>query len=383
MATMQLLRRHLLLPAACALLAQAVLLAAAQLVAADPVRLGLPALVAPQDTPARAELGRKLFMDRRLSRNGTMSCGMCHVPEQGFAVNAAATAVGIEGRSLRRNAPTVLNAGFNQSFFHDGRAATLEEQAWGPLLARDEMGNPDRESVLTRVAGLADYAVPFERAFPGEVPSGENMALALAAYQRSLATGGSRFDRWYFGGEARALTPEEKRGFVVFRGKAQCNACHRLGRQVALFTDEQFHNLGVGLPAPGSVPRDVEVALAPGVAARVSQEALRAISGPLQEDLGRYEVTKAERDRYAYRTPTLRNIELTAPYMHDGSLATLRDVVDFYDRGGNRNPRLDPLMAPLYLSEADKTALVAFLKTLTAPDVARLAAEARAAASVP
>ena len=318
-------------------------------------------------------------MDRRLSRNGTMSCGMCHVPEQGFTANEVATSVGIEGRSLRRNAPTVLNVGYNESFFHDGRARTLEEQAWGPLLAADEMGNPSRDEVVARVAALADYAEPFQKAFPGQAPSTGNIALALAAYQRSLVAGGSRFDRWYFGGETNALTDEEKRGFVVYRGKAQCNACHKLGRQHALFTDEAFHNLGVGVPQPARKQSDVEVALAPGVGTRISHDVLSTISSPQQPDLGRFEVTKAEKDRFAYRTPTLRNIELTAPYMHDGSLATLREVVDFYDKGGNQNPGLDPLMGPLYLSEQDKQALVAFLRTLTAPNVAQLAAGARAA----
>jgi cytochrome c peroxidase len=346
-------------------------------------QLGLPRLDAAQDTAARLDLGRKLFMDRRLSRNGTMSCGMCHVPEQGFALNEMATAVGIEGRSLRRNAPTVLNSGFNGSYFHDGRAPTLEEQAWGPLLAPDEMGNPDRQAVIARIAALPDYAEPFRKAFPGEAPSAQNIALALAAYQRSLVSGGSRFDRWYFGGELGALTEQEKRGFVVYRGKAQCNACHKLGRQHALFTDEVFHNLGVGFPEPGRKRASVPVEIAPGVTASVTREALDAISSPQPTDLGRFEVTKAEADRFAFRTPTLRNVELTAPYMHDGSLGTLRDVVDFYDRGGNPNPGLDALMVPLYLSEQDKDDLVAFMRALTSPNVPQLAAEARAAASTP
>jgi cytochrome c peroxidase len=284
---------------------------------------------------------------------------------------------------LQLNAPTLPNVVFNASLFHDGRAATLEEQAWGPLLAADEMGNPDREQVVARIAALADYAEPFRNAFAGQPPSVDNVALALAAYQRSLVAGGSRFDRWYFGGETDALTAQEKRGFVVYRGKAQCNACHKLGRTQALFTDEAFHNLGVGLPEPGRRKRDVEVALAPGVSTRLSRDVLDAVSGPLQPDLGRYEVTKAEGDRFAFRTPSLRNVELTAPYMHDGSLATLREVVDFYDRGGNPNPGLDPLMGPLYLSQPDKDALVAFLRTLTAPNVGQLAADARAVASTP
>jgi cytochrome c peroxidase len=346
-----------------------------------PAQLGLPPAAGAADTPARIALGRKLFMDRRLSRNGTMSCGMCHVPEQGFTVNETATAVGIEGRSLRRNAPSVLNVGFGDSFFHDGRAASLEEQAWAPLLAADEMGNPDKAAVIERIAALPDYAGPFAQAFAGEAPAADNVAAALAAYQRALVAGGSRFDRWYFGGETHALTPEEQRGFVVFRGKAQCSACHTLTKQHALFTDQAFHNLGVGLPDSSSGP--VEVALAPGVTTRVGREVLDTISGPQQRDLGRFEVTHQEPDRFAYRTPTLRNVALTAPYMHDGSLATLREVIDFHDRGGTLNPGLDRLMRPPFLSEADKNALVAFLHTLTAPNVGALAAEARAAASTP
>jgi cytochrome c peroxidase len=328
-------------------------------VAAQPAPTPDPALGLPRikqrDDAARIELGRWLFMDVRLSRDGSVSCSTCHVPEQGFAVNGTRTAVGIGGSVLRRNAPSVLNAGFNEALFHDGRAATLEEQAWGPLLAPDEMGNADRAQVVARIAAVPEFVQAFRAAFAA-APSEDSLAKALGAYQRSLVAAGSRFDRWYFGHEDGALSAQEKRGFVVFRGKAQCNACHKLGREHALFTDEQFHNLGVGFPAPGH-------AEAPGQL----------------QDLGRYEVTGAAKDRFAFRTPTLRNVELTAPYMHDGSLATLRDVVDFYDRGGNPNPGLDPLMVPLYLSEAEKAALVAFLKTLSAPNVARLAAQARRA----
>lgn len=344
---------------------------------ADPARLGLPELPqAGAATPAQVALGRTLFMDRRLSRNGTMSCGMCHVPEQGFAQNELATPVGVEGRSLRRNAPTVLNVGFNRSLFHDGRTATLEEQAWGPLLAADEMGNPDREAVVARIAALPEYRQQFAAAFGDTAASAQRIADALAAYQRSLVAGGSRFDRWYYGGEDGALDAREKRGFVVFRGKAQCNACHALGPRHALFTDEAFHNLGVGLDRADG---DVELTLAPGVRARLPRATVREVSAPLPADAGRFEVTKAARDHAAFRTPSLRNIALTAPYMHDGSLATLREVVDFYDRAGTPNPQLDPLMLPLYLSEQDKDDLVAFMRTLTGSNVEQLAREARAA----
>jgi len=350
---------------------------------AELARLGLPDVPGAESLqPAQIELGRKLFMDRRLSRNGTMSCGMCHVPEQGFAQNELATPVGIEGRSVRRNAPSVLNAGFNESYFHDGRARTLEEQAWGPLLAPDEMGNSDRASVVARVAALSDYARPLQAVF-GDAPLSEaHIGQALAAYQRSLIAGGSPFDRWYYGGEDEALDAQQKRGFVVFRGKAQCTACHKLGKRHALFTDEAFHNLGVGFPTAAQ-RESVEVALAPGVSARVAQSVVQSVSAPIQPDDGRFEVTADERDRSAFRTPTLRNVALSAPYMHDGSLATLREVVDFYDRGGNQNDNLDALMVPLYLSEQDKQDLVAFMRALTGANVHELARGARAEASTP
>jgi cytochrome c peroxidase len=216
----------------------------------DPT-LGLPRLTVDGDQASeRIALGRKLFMDRRLSRNATMSCGMCHVPEQGFTVNELATAVGIEGRSLRRNAPTVLNVGYNTFLFHDGRQTRLEEQAWGPLLASDEMGNSSRESVAARLARIPEYAGLFEQAFPGRGISPDSIGAALAAYQRSLISGGSRFDRWLLGAETGALTPAERHGYTLFRTKAHCDACHTLEARESLFTDNAFHNLGVGLAGP-------------------------------------------------------------------------------------------------------------------------------------
>ncbi len=346
--------------------------------------LGLPASRATDErTAERIALGRKLFMDRRLSRNGTMSCGMCHVPEQGFTVNELATAVGIEGRSLRRNAPTVLNVGYSISLFHDGRVSTLEEQAWGPLLAADEMGNASRAEVVERIAGFPDYAGQFERAFPGPWLSAETISAALAAYQRSLMSGGSRFDRWLYRGEASALTEAERRGYGLFRGKARCSTCHEIGGQHALFTDNAFHNTGVGVSGADRSTATVNIQLAPGVQTKVSMQVLDELFGAPPKDEGRYEVTKLDKDRFAYRTPTLRNVELTAPYMHDGSLATLREVVDFYDYGGNPSARLDKLITPLFLSEREKEDLVAFLRSLTGANVERLVAEARAAASTP
>jgi len=330
--------------------------------------------------PTQIFLGRKLFMDRRLSGNGTMSCGMCHVPEQGFTATEVATAVGIEGRSLRRNTPTVLNVGFIHNLFHDGRETSLEEQVWGPLLAADEMGNRSREAVVEKIAQLPDYAELFEAAYPGQRISSENVASALAAYERSLVSAGSRFDLWYFGGQDGAMTAAEQRGFALFRGKGRCDSCHVIGEQHALFTDDQFHNLGVGRGKPDRSVAEVRVQLAPGIETTVPLGTLDDLFGAPSPDNGRFEVTGAEEQRYAYRTPTLRNVELTAPYMHDGSIATLREVVEYFDRGGNANPWLDARMVPLSLSESEKDDLVAFLRSLTGTNVGTLAAQARTAA---
>jgi cytochrome c peroxidase len=344
--------------------------------------LGLPpAPAAAPPTPEQVELGRKLFMDRRLSRNGTMSCGMCHVPEQGFAVNELATAVGIDGQSLRRNTPTVLNVGYQTLLFHDGRATSLEEQVWGPLLAADEMGNLTREAAVARVRALPEYRALFAAAFRGADITASGIAAALAVYQRTLKSGNSRFDRFYFGGEDSALSRLERDGFEVFRGKGRCVACHTVGPRSALFTDQAFHNTGVGFARASAAPRPLRVPLAPGVETLLDPAGMPGVFSPDAPDLGRFEVTRQERDRYAYKTPSLRNVALTAPYMHDGSLATLEQVIDFYDRGGIDNPGRDPLLQPLGLPIEDKRALAAFLRALTGDNVGQLAAQARAAAS--
>lgn len=358
--------------------------------AADRSALGLPAAEPRSDTleagplqAGRAALGRKLFMDRRLSRNGTMSCGMCHVPEQGFAATELAKAVGIEGRSLRRNAPTLLNVAYHRFLFHDGRETTLEGQVWGPLLAADEMGNGTREALVARIAQLSDYAGWFERAFPERGLVAESVARALAAYQRTLVAGGSRFDRWRYGDEADALTPEEQRGFELFRGQARCALCHTVAVDHAVFTDHGFHNTGAGWVRAKQPPDEIQVPLAPGVETRLSAALVAELFGPNPADDGRFEVTRREVDRFAYRTPSLRNVALTPPYMHDGSLLSLEGVVDFYDRGGIDNPGKDALLAPLGLSAADKRALAAFLRSLTGGNVEQLSSQARAAASTP
>jgi len=290
----------------------------------------LPAVPVPVDNPqsqAKIELGKKLFFDTRLSLDRASSCATCHSPEKAFA-DGLPRARGFQGALLPRNSPTVLNAAYNTSQFWDGRAATLDEQCKGPLLAPAEMNMLDEKHLVDRLNSIPGYRQDFQAIF-GATPSLDNVARSIAAFERTLVTPGSRFDH-YAASDKNALTEQEKRGMIVFIGKGACSECHK----GANFTDNQFHNLGV-IPAHGS-----------------------------PDDPGRYAVTKKEEDRNAFKTPTLRNVMLTGPYMHDGSIATLEEVVELYDRGGGDGPNKSKLIYKLNLTAQEKTDLVAFLKAL-------------------
>jgi cytochrome c peroxidase len=302
---------------------------------------------------------------------------MCHVPEQGFTASELATSVGIEGRSVRRNAPTLLNVAWQRRLFHDGRELTLEDQVWGPLLASNEMGNPSIGYVIARIRSLPDYAGMFEGAFGGKGVSAERIGQAIASYERTLVAGDSRFDRWRYSGEAIALNEAEKRGFELFSGRARCMQCHHAVHRAALFTDQDFHNTGVGWQASHGGPDKTRVELAPGVHTELDRRTIATFSEPPPKDVGRYEITLDPADRWAYKTPSLRNVALTAPYMHDGSLPTLEAVVDFYVAGGVDNPSKSRLLQPVALDAKERAALVAFLRALTGSSVEALVAEAR------
>ncbi|MGI2325871.1 MULTISPECIES: cytochrome c peroxidase [Methylococcus] len=344
--------------------------------------LGLPKLPVPADdplTPAKIALGRKLFYDRRLSLNQTFSCAMCHIPEQGFTSQEQATATGIEGRTVRRNAPTLYNVAYLTKLFHDGRESSLENQVWGPFLAANEMGNPSVGFVLDRIESLPDYRGLFEQAF-GRGPGMETVGQALACYERVLVSGDSPFDRWRYGHESGALSEAARKGFELFTGKAGCAACHTVGDRHALFTDDALHNTGVGYRASmDKTPAARRVQVAPGVSFEVDAKTFAQVAGPVPGDLGRYEITQNPADRWKYRTPTLRNVALTAPYMHNGVFASLREVVEFYNRGGEPNENLDPLIRPLGLSAQEVDALVEFLSSLTGGDNQTLVSDAFAA----
>jgi len=359
--------------------------------------LGLPPLpinALASATPARIALGRKLFFDRRLSLNGTMSCAMCHVPEQAFANNELAVAVGLNGLSARRNAPTLLNVAFYRLLFQDGRDPALETQYLSPLSAPNEMANPSVGHVVAKIGALDDYRGLFERAF-GEPESGsarsalpiagsavspDRMGAALAAYQRSLLAGNSRFDQWRYGELANALTASEQAGYGLFIGKAGCGSCHLIGQSSALLTDQQFHDTGYGWRQEQRrqrPPASTRVRLAPGQFVDLPNSVIESVGLPPAKDLGRYEVTQRPIDLWRFRTPQLRNVALTAPYMHDGGLSTLRDVVAFYNQGGAPHVGQSPLIRPLGLNERERSALVSFLSSLTSIEIEPLVAHAR------
>ncbi|MEY4527783.1 MAG: Cytochrome c peroxidase [Nitrospirota bacterium] len=275
----------------------------------------------------KVELGQQLYFDVRLSKNNTISCAFCHNPGTGYA-DVRQTSIGIDGGLGGRQAPTVMNSAFNPLQFWDGRAGSLEEQAIGPIQNPLEMGEtPD--GVVKKLKAIKGYRYQFQAVFGTEV-SLQGIADAIAAYERTIISTDSPYDR-FARGKTSAMNDAQRRGLELFRGKARCILCHNGSN----FTDNGFHNTGV-----------------PQV-------------GPMTEDLGRYYVTHLDRDKGAFKTPTLRSVALTAPYMHDGAFKTLEEVIAFYNQGGGQNANLSSLIKPLGLSDVDKADLAEFLRALT------------------
>jgi cytochrome c peroxidase len=260
--------------------------------------------------------------------------------------------------------------------FHDARENTLEQQVWGPLLAQNEMGNPSVGYVIDKIKALSEYQGLFVQSFNSDVNM-LTLGQALASYQRSLVSANSSFDRWYFGKQTDAVSDSVKRGFAIFNGKGACSSCHIIESKHAIFTDNQTHNTGIGYRESMQIlPEIRNIQVAPGVFIEVDQQAISAVSAVKVNDLGEYEITQDPQDRWKYKTPTLRNIALTAPYMHNGSLTTMTDVIQFYNQGGVDNATLDPLIKPLDLHATEKDDLLAFLLALTGSNVQELVADA-------
>lgn len=299
-----------------------------------PTSLGLPPTPMPSVTdPRLAELGRRLFFETGLSRDGTVSCATCHDPQRAFA-NGESAGEGVGGRTAR-NVIGLLDVAHKPLLFWDGYASSLENQAKYPTSHALEMDRGYLDEVPSFLASRAEYRRAFA-AVGREALTFDDVAAALSAYQRTLSSGTSAFDRFYFAEEHSALSPSARRGWELFRGKAACIDCHAVGTDHALFSDHGFHNTGIGWDAEAGEHRD----------------------------LGLGWISDARKGGLFF-TPSLRHVAETAPYMHDGSLATLAEVVEHYDRGGIDNPRIDPRLRPLGLSEAEKTDLVAFLESLT------------------
>ena len=330
--------------------------------------LGLPALpesMVDDLTPERVSLGRDLFRDRRLSSNGTLACSTCHIPQEGFAQNAMGRSIGIEGKSLRRNSSSLLNVAYQDRLFWDGREFSLDTLIWTKLLDKTALGNKAIGEVLQRLQGDPNLEAAFDLAFNGRGIALETVASALSAYLTTLVSGDSRFDRWYFGNDEQALTAEEQQGFELFRGRAGCVACHRIERDHALFMDQDLHNTGLGWEHSRGLRsrrNTIEVA---GQTIQVNLAALSGTEARRYNDLGLYEATQDPADRWRFRTPTLRDVELTSPYMHNGSISSLEEVVGYYNQGGVPHVLQAEAIQPLELDAVEKAALVAFLKTLT------------------
>ena len=295
------------------------------------IPLGLDrGLLAPPDNPVtleKAALGRRLFFDKRLSTDHSRACADCHQPGRAFT-DGKRVAVGVGNQRGTRNAPAILNRTYGRSFFWDGRAATLEEQVLQPIQDPREMAST-LTTVVARRRADATYRRQFDHVF-GRRPDARSLSHALATYVRTIFSGASPYDR-FEAGDKTGLNPRAEQGLHLFRGRARCSRCH-VGSNL---TDESFHNTGV------------------------------AWRGGSLRDQGRFLATGNEEDRGAFKTPTLREIARTAPYMHDGSITTLREVVDFYDRGGNDNPYRDREIRPLSLTAEEKEALLAFLRSLS------------------
>jgi cytochrome c peroxidase len=320
--------------------------------------------IVPKDNPgtdAQVALGRKLYFDTRLSKDGSVACATCHDVSRGFSDHRN-TSEGIGDQIGRRNAPPTMNAAFYETQFWDGRAANLEEQAKLPIVNPIEMGMTDGNAVTAAIASDPEYREAFQAAY-GRAPNYDDVGRALAAFERTLMFLSAPFDR-FLRGDVDAISPDARAGFALFNGKARCNACHQMSSSRPIGTDNRFHNIGVS-----ARHQNFEDLAKRGLAATAKDDSVESIDRLAIEtdlsELGRFVVTRNRADIGAFKTSQVRNVGVTGPYMHDGSLQTLWDVLDHYNKGGEVNAFIDGGIEPLALTEQEIDQVVAFLFSLT------------------
>ena len=353
--------------------------------------LGLPPVPIPADnlqTPEKIALGDKLFDDKRFSSTGQVSCATCHDEKKAFTDSPLRTSEGIKkgGKALTgtRNAPTVVNAAYFDVQFWDGRSPSLEDQSQHPFLNPVEMGLKDHQPILKIVRSDPAYVKAFEQVFgkKGAQVTMKEVQQAIAAFERSKVAGDSPFDRYFYGGDSKALTDAQKRGFDLYVNKGRCVSCHRIEQTQALFTDNRFHNVGVGI---NDIQKDVPALAGEFLQAKatLAQVDVKVLGDKRTSELGRFAISRDFEGLGAFKTPTLRNAAVTPPYMHDGSVKTLKDVVVHYNNGGVTkegdpvNDFLSGGIRPLNLTEAEIDDLVSFMEALTSPEYAALPSAAR------
>lgn len=336
------------------------------------VPLGLPSVDFPEDNPQSPEkiaLGKELFEDKRFSADGTVSCMTCHEPTKGFA-DGLKVAEGIKKLKGTRNAPTVSNAVYYESQFWDGRRESLEEQAKDPFVNPVEHGLKSHEPILDIIRKDSAYSDKFKKVFgvsPDKITI-DHVVMAIASFERTLIHGNSPFDRYLYGKDSNAMSPAAVRGLEIFRTKGRCVDCHRIEQTSSIFTDNKFHNLGVGFSVIEPKLFDIVEKFREAKARGLDVDKAVLDDNKVSE-LGRFALTLEISDLGRFKTPSIRNVELTAPYMHNGSIDTLEDVIELYDIGGEANPMLDSGIRPLKLTGQEKADLVAFMKALTSPEL--------------
>jgi cytochrome c peroxidase len=353
--------------------------------------LGLPPIPIPADNPQTSEkiaLGKKLFDDKRFSSTGQVSCATCHDEKKAFTDSPLRTSRGIKkgGTTLTgtRNAPTVVNAAYFDVQFWDGRSPSLEDQSQHPFINPVEMGLKDHQPILKIVRSDPEYVKAFERVFgkKGTQVTMKEVQQAIGAFERTQVAGNSPFDRYFYGGDAKALTDAQKRGFDLYVNKGRCVSCHVIEQTQALFTDNRFHNVGVGI---NDVQKDVPDLAGAFLQAKatLAEVDVKILSDKRTSELGRFAISRDLEGLGAFKTPTLRNVAVTPPYMHDGSLATLKDVMTHYNNGGVTkegdpvNDFLSGGIRPLNLTEPEIDDLISFMEALTSPEYASLPSGAR------